>query len=246
MTPKDYKLLLRCIGWNSRTWAVPISKVFDKTGVLERKSLQVLELGAGRASTLGALFLRNTNHVTVSYFDESTFGQVARRVSTLSEDRDAAYKLRLTQASVLDLHGTYDVIIMKSVLGGVFRTNQSKQNINGFIQTIVANNLSDNGVLISIDNGLPFYTKLIDKFGAHSAHWRYFRPREFSGAAIQFNFGLLGAFSFKMRLGHFGEILEDLTYFTDSILCSIFNKNPTVIASAYIKTPFITKREYLE
>lgn len=239
MTPKDYKLLLRCIGWNSRTWAVPTSKILDKTGLLERKNLKVLELGAGRASSLGVLFLRNANEVTISYFDKSNYEQVAECIDTFPKDQSATYKLQLVQASILGLRGTYDVIIMKSVLGGVFRTDQPEQNINGFLETIVANNLTENGVLITIDNGLPFYARLINNLGARGARWRFFKPHAFSGASVQSCFGLFGAFSIKMRLGYLGELLEGLTYCADSILCGVYKKAPTVIASAYFNTPYI-------
>lgn len=243
MTPKDYHLLLQCIGWNNRTWAVPISQVINKTGVLGRKNIHVLELGAGRVSTLGALFFRNANHVTISYFNQSMHKPVAKRIDKIFPVAgDTDYEKHFAQASVLDLHGVYDVIIMKSVLGGVFRIDQSRQNINTFLEAIVANNLADNGVLITVDNGIPFYARLISRFGARGAHWRYFRPEEFSGAPFQFCFGLIGAFSLKTRLGRFGQLLEDLIHLTDRALCGIFNKSPTVIASAYMKPAAAVKQ----
>ncbi len=241
MTPKDYNLLLQCIGWNSRTWAVPIRKILNETAVLKRNNLHVLELGAGRVSTLGALFFRNTNQVKISYFDESTRSLVAGRVALLSEKNNSTYVKELVQASMLDLHGVYDVIIMKSVLGGVFRNSQSKQNVDGFLKEIAAKHLSDNGVLITIDNGLPFYARLIDRFGARNEHWRYFLPKDFSGSVMQSSFGLFGAFSFKTRLGHFGGLLENLTHLVDTYLFKVFDKSPTVIASVYVKNPTISE-----
>jgi hypothetical protein len=247
MTPHDYSLLLCCIGWNSRTWAGPISKIFIKTDILNRKNMRVLELGAGRVSALGAIFFRNTNHVKISYYDQSTFSPVASRIDALTlKIGCAVYKRQFVQASILDLHGTYDVIIMKSVLGGVFRTHRSNQNINDFLEAIVANNLTDNGILITVDNGVPFYGRLIEKFGARGAHWRCFRPDEFSGASFQYCFGLLGAFSLKMRLGPLGEVFENLIHFTDCALFSFFNKSPTVIASAYVKIPPVPEQENSE
>jgi hypothetical protein len=132
---------------------------------------------------------------------------------------------------------------MKSVLGGVFRNNQSKHNVNDFLIEIAAKHLTDNGILITIDNGLPFYAWLISRFGARSAHWRYFSPKDFSSAAMQSSFGLFGAFSFKMRLGRFGGFLEDITHLADTFLFRVFDKSPTVIASVYVKNPITSERD---
>lgn len=137
------------------------------------------------------------------------------------------------QADVLNFEGRYDLVLMKSVLGGVFRKNESKiDDVEALIEKICSHHLTSGGILVSLDNGESILERIMNNFGARKNGWRFFKKDQL-GADYQVTFGVLSAFSFATRLGFVGKWLEECIYYVDFLLSGMLKSKPTVIGSVF-------------
>ncbi len=144
---------------------------------------------------------------------------------------------RRKDATALD--GTYDLIILKSVLGGLFRDGATTvAEVNAYLAQIAARNLNEGGHIITCDNGVSLFEPLLRRRGARRGQWRFFRPGDLSVATVQFQFGCLSAFSLSSRIGMVGKLVEEaVLYPFDLLLSPLFRRFSTVIISVIPKLP---------
>ena len=143
----------------------------------------------------------------------------------------------LLYVDMANIIGKYDLIIAKSVLGGLFREDETNiEEVNGFINKIIRTNLNAEGALLLLDNGQSFFEGTLSRFGARKNKWRYFQRKDFRNPDPykQYTFGFLSSFSFESRLGSFGRVFDNIAYFFD-IFFSKFTNHPTVILTVYRK-----------
>jgi len=149
-------------------------------------------------------------------------------------------KIPVVELDINQLEGIYDIIVLKSVLGGLCRGDDyAKLRI---IIDHLLEHVTEKGFIITLDNG---YITLFDKLrrirGAGRSDWTYFRREKLVpflanyDARIQ-GFGFLNfgtaTFLFKRDL----EIVNDSMYFLDKVLVRIFRpKERAVLATVMAK-----------
>jgi hypothetical protein len=128
---------------------------------------------------------------------------------------------------------------MKSVLGGLFRINNSTlDDVHSFIYGLTKRVLNEKGALISVDNGKSFLEHILSNYGARKNKWRFFLKSDLNMSVNQFSFGLIQSFSVGTRLGFLGDFIDNcLVYPVDYALCKIIRNKPTVILSIFLKNP---------
>jgi hypothetical protein len=100
---------------------------------------------------------------------------------------DKIFKLKSTyileKMNAHTVTGNYDLVIMKSVLGGLFRKNDSSLvEVEYFINDLIRRTVNGGGALMSIDNRQSFYEALLSKFGARKYKWRFLKKTEIADA----------------------------------------------------------------
>ncbi|MDO5623951.1 MAG: hypothetical protein Q4G71_04600 [Pseudomonadota bacterium] len=210
---------LRCFGWSARAWARPW-RAFVRAHLAADVpcAARGLELGAGPRSSLAPLMLGHVAQVECSFFESTQRAAIERwHADTLSADTRA--RITYGQRDVRALHGRWDLIVMKSVLGGVFRTHGSQlADVHALVARLVRENLAPGGWLVSLDNGRTALEPLLAPFGARRNGWRFFRADDFPQADFAAHFGVLSAFSAATRLGALGRGVDDVLYAADVAL----------------------------
>jgi hypothetical protein len=140
-----------CFGWSTRAWARPW-----RDFVRAHPGLHVgdaLELGAGPRSSLAPLLLGLAERVECSVYDSAALPAV-RALNAGLLDAGHHARLRYSQHDLRTLEGRWDLIAMKSVLGGVFRLHDSRlADVHAMLARLVQRNLKPGGLLVTLDNG---------------------------------------------------------------------------------------------
>lgn len=220
-------------GWNWRTWNEPFVQAIRDCPISE--GLDILEIGAGRLSALSLFFASTNNRILITTYPCKMLDDVRQLVAQAMSLGGFVAKVEVACMCVKDVVGRYDVIIMKSVLGGIFRIGHNySSDVEHLILEIVHKNLKPGGFLITLDNGKTIFEKLYSNFGARKNRWRYFVPSDFANASRRYYFGFFSAFSFSTRFKRIGSVLDDLSYLLDKIVYFFFcPTNPSVIVSVY-------------
>jgi len=214
------------IGWSRNSWYQPL-KFFikDNPNIVFNHSL---EIGASEYGTLAPFIKELSNKVTVGYF-QCDVAKLNNNLSYFNIENEPEY------VDMTEINGKYDLIIAKSVLGGIFREDKSSVNdVNEFINNILENNIKQGGVLMLLDNGKSFFEKNLFNFGARKNNWRFFNSKDFINPYQQYTFGFLSCFSLESRFGFFGNFFDYTLYIFDLFLSKITN-HPTVILTVYKK-----------
>lgn len=214
---------LACFGWSARGWARTW-----RAFVQAYPGLHVgdaLEVGAGARSSLVPLLLPLAERVECSAFDAATLTAVqalnARQLGVAELAR-----VRYTRQDVLALRGRWDLIALKSVLGGVHRVHDSAlTDVHATIERVVHEHLNPGGLLVTMDNGRTALEPLLAGAGARRNGWRLFRRGDFPAARAVFSFGVLGMASAATRLGAPGRLLDDLLYGVDCALSPLVRQH---------------------
>jgi hypothetical protein len=213
------------IGWSKMAWCHPL-KLFiaDNKNCHFEKSL---EIGASEYGSLAPFLLEVSNKITIGYFKCDVI-KLNNNLNIFGCDTKAQY------VDITNIDGKYDLIIVKSVLGGVFRVTDTNLNeVNKLIKRIVKNNLNG-GALLMLNNGESFFESIVAKFGARKNGWRFFSSEDFVKPSHTYTFGFLSFFSFESRLGFVGKIIDHTLYFIDLFLSKITH-HPAVILTVYRK-----------
>jgi hypothetical protein len=178
-----------------------------------------LEVGAGEHSSLAPLLLDMAQEVECSAFNASVLPVI--RASHMQLVPESIERIHYTQQNVLDLQGCWDLIVLKSVLGGVHRkSNSTLADVHATIAHIIQRNLQPGGVLVTLDNGRTAMAPLLMNVGARRNDWRFFLREDFPPADVCYSFGLLSTFSAQTRLGWLGGRIDDALYGIDCLLMS--------------------------
>ncbi|HOZ92553.1 MAG TPA: hypothetical protein PK242_00585 [Ottowia sp.] len=219
-------------GWSARAWARPWRAfVRDFAGWQGECGL---ELGAGPRSALAPLMLSLVRQVECSAQDAASLPVIEARHRDLLAPQDAA-RIAHGVRDLRALHGQWDLIVMKSVLGGVHRLGRSSlADVHTTLEQLVARHLRPGGLLVTLDNGRTALEPLWSRFGARRNGWRFFTRDEFPPATAAYGFGLLGSFSAATRLGRPGRWSDDALYGAD-LLLSPWVRRHAVLLHVYRK-----------
>jgi len=233
-------LIEDCCGWNRRTWADAVSFAVSSLPK-DLRGKTVLEIGAGKYSSIAPAFAAMGAEVFCSYYGQPREAIENGRLRTVSEK----YGIGKISLLELDIHrptGVYDVIVLKSVLGGICRGGDYAK-ICGIIRGLMEH-LSDDGVIVTLDNGhIGPFIKLSGMLGAGRNRWTYFKREELLGALSDYRvesagFGFLnfGAarFMFRRDLESL-EVVNNAIHAVDTALLRLFGFRERAVLATVIR-----------
>jgi len=230
-----YRKKCMLFGWNSDAWYRVLEKTEAFRVLKAQKGLRILEIGAGTHSACSLIFSRAAESINIGYWDDTARPHLNALINEYTSNY-CDVNCSLIKTDINDLPGKYDIIIMKSVLGGIFRNcSDTPLAINNCLKYIVTENLNHGGYLITLDNGEGGLHPISKIFGSRRNNWYFVKTSDFIGYAEQTSFGCLSLFSFGTRMGEFGRILDRVTYFMDIFIGKITKVSPTVICTVYRK-----------
>tara|TARA_B100000686_G_C16736705_1_gene944062 strand:+ start:1045 stop:1797 length:753 start_codon:yes stop_codon:yes gene_type:complete len=238
----NIKLIRECVFWSSEVWSRPFIEYLENNQSI--KDLNTfLELGAGEYSSLSPYFLSLGKKTTCSYFysekskyyAEDSLRKIRLRNDYLIEKYEIEGEIEYKRIDIFELEERYDIIFLKSILGGLYRYDESDiKEVNNLIEIIRNNNLSKNGHLITIDNGKSLFEKPLEDLGLRKNKWRYFNSSDLVNYDQEYSFGFTTVFSLRTRNLFLGNIVERLLYIVDLIIAKLFhNRYPTVILKVF-------------
>jgi hypothetical protein len=217
-----------CFGWSARAWAAPWRRFVQAQGGLHVRN--ALEVGAGVRSSLAPLLLPLAGQVECSAFDAAALPLIEARHARLLPP-EAARRIRYTRQDLRQLQGRWDLIVLKSVLGGVYRLHDSTlADVRATLSDIVHNHLAAGGLLVTLDNGRTALEPLLARFGARRNGWRFFRRGDFPPADACYGFGAVSAFSAATRLGWLGRRIDEALYGIDCLLTPLMGQTADACA----------------
>lgn len=186
----DFRPLIEdCCGWNRRTWADAVGFALSELPQ-DLCGRTVLEIGAGRYSCLAPVFARLGASVSCSYYGQGRQEVENGQLRAVSEKYGIG-NITVTEVDIHEITGVYDIIVLKSVLGGICRGEE-----RGRLRTVICgllDHLTDDGVIVTIDNGrIEPFIKLSQRFGAGRNRWSYFSREEIQGALAGLVFEMRG------------------------------------------------------
>ena len=203
-------------GWSTRAWARPW-----RDFVREHPGLRVgdaLELGAGPRSSLAPLLLGLAERVECSVHDGAALPAVRALNAGLLDAAQHA-RVHYAERDLRTLEGRWDLIAMKSVLGGVYRQHDARlADVHAALARLVEHNLKPGGWLLTLDNGRTALAPLLARRGARRNGWRLFARADLPPPAAHYGFGVLGMGSAATRWGALGARIDDLLYGGDLLL----------------------------
>lgn len=220
-------------GWNGKAWRATFENSELIKEALKRKKLKILEIGAGRYSQVAFEFDVTCSEITIGYYLPSDKSCLENRLDYMSRKYDLQSCYTVCPTDLFNITGKYDVIIMKSVLGGVFRDNFNIAN--SFCKRIANENLHNGGIVVSIDNARSIFEPILKNFGARRNKWYYINRQDLKSADEQISFGFLSSFALSTRLGSVGTWIEDILYLIDKRISRFQSSNYTVICSIFKK-----------
>lgn len=242
-TVQDKTLLHRIFGWHVVPWTDAFCAAVSR---LDAQPRTVLEIGASRLSAPSLFFLRRGASVEVTCYAE----EEAPSLKAFCERICQEHGLPIPPVGVHDAFAataqTYDLIIMKGVLGGLDR--QHKLDVFAKAVERCLGNLSEDGVLVVLDKGWcsPAHNLLLQRFGdAGGNNWHYFSHRELASLSGRANppdviwKGFASAGTMPSRA------LQRLTDWLDTRLFNRFlTRRGTVFAALYRKSPIPNTKDH--
>ena len=203
-------------GWSARAWARPWTQWRQAHPGLRVRD--ALELGAGAQSSLAPLLLPLAEQVECSVYDAATLPAVQARNAALLPAAQHA-RIRYSRRDATALGGQWDLIVLKSVLGGMHRVHDSTlADVHATVRRLVADHLRPGGWLVTLDNGHALLSPLLQGRGARRNGWLFFAAGDLPPPAEHFGFGLLSVGSAATRLGALGHRIDDALYLADRAL----------------------------
>lgn len=166
-TEKDAGLLRDVLQWDVQSWKTALD--FWAARLRNQHGLDCLEIGAGAGGLSLWLALRG-HRVTCSDRRD-----VARAASALHRKHGVIGALRYVDvdATAIDFEACFDVIVFKSVLGGIGRGERADRQEQAIRQMHKA--LRSGGTLLFAENGAasPLHRLTRKRFIPWGAEWRY-------------------------------------------------------------------------
>lgn len=221
----------QAFGWSVKAWSYVLFQLIAKADIQHKndEKLKVLEVGATQKAIVASIFKDVNAEIDISCYLEGDLEGLNQQADVLNNG-PAFFKAM--QADVFCLESKYDIIVLKSVLGGLHRGSKGRiDEINDLVSKLISENLLPNGCLITLDNGYSYAERILKRFGARKNNWTFFKLGQIQ-ADDQIGFGVLSCFSFQTRLGLIGFLIDEfVTFPIDLILSKIMHKRPTVIGS---------------
>jgi hypothetical protein len=230
-------LIEDCCGWNRKTWADAVEfAVSQLPARLDGK--KVIEIGAGKNSSISPIFASKGADVLCSYYGQHQQdvenGQLRVVITKYGLD-----KILVEARDIYNLPETYDIIVLKSVLGGICR-NGNYAKLRTVVNKLLKENVERGGYILSLDNGhVGLFTRFRNLWGAGKNRWTYFSRDKlldsFSDHDIQvkgFGFVNFGAAKFWLRKG---EFVNHIVYFIDKITLLLIDPKDRAVLSTVIR-----------
>ena len=218
-------------GWSGLAWRHTTYRSQLVKQIMNRKNLKILELGASSFSQVAFEFDQTESKIMIGFYAPSDEKEITEKLFKMSNIYQLKSEYNCSKIDALSIKGKYDVIIMKSVLGGIFRNDTAR--IDDYCCCLASKNLEKGGLLITIDNGKSIFERFLKNHGSRKSGWHFFSGVELLNADEQVSFGFFSCFELSNRLGIFGRLLETLLYLVDRCLNKFFKFFPTVICSVY-------------
>jgi len=233
---QERAMLHNIFGWHVVPWTDAFCEAVSRLGSQPRT---VLEVGASRLSAPSLFFLRRGATVDVTCYAESEVPALQAFCEKICRE----YNVPMPSIRVHDAFAatpqTYDLIIMKGVLGGLDRNHQLE--VFASVVERCLSNLAENGSLLVLDKGWcsPVHNLLMQRFGdAGGNNWHYFSQDELASLSSRNSRpkviwkGFTSAGTMPTR---------SLQRFTDWLDTRLFNRllssRGTVFAALYPKGP---------
>tara|TARA_Y100000589_G_scaffold245386_1_gene233115 strand:+ start:216 stop:959 length:744 start_codon:yes stop_codon:yes gene_type:complete len=228
----------KAFGWSWRLYTHTLLKlnhkllndIFNNNGV-------VLEVGTSTFSQLGTIF-KNATRIDLGFFSRSP-KQKAKIKKFLEREFNSLINIKVKECNFEKIEGKYNIIIMKSVLGGIYREkNSSLKDVQSGIENVIKNNLVHGGYLVTLDNGKGLIHKFSKNFGTRKINWRFFNSESLKNKYMvgQATFGLFSIFTLQSRIPLIGSFLDSIIYYIDRIffpLSSCFFSDGSAIVTVY-------------
>ena len=227
-----------CCGWNKKTWADGVEYALSALPD-DLRGKRVLEVGASNRSTIAPILAAKGARAVCSYYQKSK-GLVENGRLKYIRDKYGIADIPTLEANIYDIHGRFDVIVMKSVLGGICRSS-NYDCIRSTIKKLSKDNVADGGVILSIDNG---YVTLFEKLrlyrGKGGRSWSYLDRDKLLACLSDFDvvtkgFGYLNVASASFQLGGNFEFINNIVYRVDKALISLFDPSERAVLSTIIR-----------
>jgi hypothetical protein len=226
-----------CCGWNKKLWADAL--VFALSRLPERvDGMKVLEVGASRYSSVAPIFRSQGADVICSYYGEQQEELERGRLGFVIQ-KYALSEIPVVELDLNDFNGIYDIIIMKSVLGGVCR-GDDYQRIRSVIDRLM-DHVSEAGFIVSIDNGyISLFEKLRKIRGAGQSKWTYLKMERLRSSIANYQFqirgfGLLNFGAAKFLFKRDLERVNDAIYKLDKVFLRVFESKERAVLATVIE-----------
>jgi hypothetical protein len=227
-----------CCGWNKKTWADAVEFAISALPD-DLREKKIIEIGASDKSTVAPIFATRGAHVLCSYYSKPP-GFIENSQLKYVRSKYHIEEIPTIETSVTELSGRYDVIIMKSVLGGVFR-NDNYKDLGTLIRRLLRDNVSVGGAILTIDNGYiaPFH-KLRRHRGTGGNSWSYLAQHKLTESLADLDvtikgFGYLNVASASLQFGRNCEFLNSLVYYLDKAMISLIGPSERAVLSTIIR-----------
>lgn len=233
-------LIEDCCGWNKKTWADAVEFAIS---VLpdDLQGKKVIEIGVSDRSTVAPILAARGATVFCSYYQKPS-GFIENGHLKYIREKYGLGEIPTFETGIDELVGRYDVIIMKSVLGGIFRNNDY-DGIGATIRRLMRNNVSAGGVILTVDNGYigPFH-RLRRYRGTGGNSWTYLDRNRLAAAlagldVMMKGFGYLNVASASLQFGGDYEFLNTLLYSVDKAIVSLLDPIERAVLSTIIRAP---------
>ena len=233
---KNLRKVYKAFYWNELAWFYSLYKDKNIKSILHKHNHEVLEIGATETSQLSLLLRQGTyKKLLISLYESKSLNMLNKSVRQNFKNHKT---ITTGTMDIKDVKGYYDLIIIKSVLGGLYK-NQTLEDPEEIILKIVRNNLKPQGNLITIDNGKSLIgEKLFKDNGQRKKGWKYFTPNDFPNAAIISSFGFFSCISIGSRIGLLGHIIDVVNFFMDLVINNFIEEKHKAIHCILYKKSF--------
>ena len=218
-------------GWSADAWHFTLSRSRLVAKIKRKRHLKILEIGASQNSACSIYFDNTISDITIGYKSFKAPSGLNIKLRNLKTEFGLESKYQLKKIDIFSVPGKWDIIIMKSVLGGIIKSYDDNSNLKKLIQQLCVDNLNDDGSLITIDNGHSYLEPFLKFSRARKKGWRVFKLGEIPFVSEQIGFGVLCSFALSSRFGRIGSKIEKIFFSIDLILSKLFYKRPAVICS---------------
>ena len=218
-------------GWSSRAWHYVLNNTDIIKEIYGQEKLKILEIGASQNSAVSIYFDETNSDITIGYKSSKANFALNKKIEQLKSEYKLCSNYRVEETNIFSIQGRYDLIIMKSVLGGVVKAHEDQSTLDELLYQLCKNNLNSKGALITIDNGRSILEPFLKFSRARRNGWRPFRVGDISFATQQVGFGLLSSVSFSTRFGLCGSYVDTILFYFDFVLNKLYCRNPAIICT---------------